>query len=140
MPLRPAPSRTAKVRYGLHAESSERTSTRAEFGLPYAGTRTSADRLRWPQQTYAGDSVIRSGSACGKSRLYELTHWLVTAVYSRACTSSPAMNARATFDSFIGSPASWNALRSPSNSDRWVCMPLPGWSVKGLGMNVARTW
>ncbi len=49
------------------------------------------------------------------------------------------MNARATLDSFIGSAGSWNALRSPSNSDRWVCMPLPGWSVNGLGMNVART-
>ena len=71
--------------------------------------------------------------------MYELTHWLVIAVYSRACISSPAMNARPTFDSFIGSPASWNALRSPSNSDRWVCMPLPGWSVNGLGMNVACT-
>jgi hypothetical protein len=53
--------------------------------------------------------------------------------------SSPAMNACATLDSFIGSLASWNALRSPSNSDRWVCMPLPGWSVNGLGMKVART-
>ena len=49
------------------------------------------------------------------------------------------MNAWATLDSFIGSLASWNALRSPSNSDRCVCMPLPGWSVKGLGMNVANT-
>ena len=121
------------------AESSERTSTRAELGLPYAGTRTRAERLRWPQQTYAGASVIRSGSACGNSRLYELTHWLVTAVYSRACTSRPAMNAWPTLDSFIGSPASWNALRSPSNSDRCVCMPLPGWSVNGFGMKVACT-
>ena len=49
------------------------------------------------------------------------------------------MNACATLDSFIGSLASWNALRSPSNSDRWVCMPLPGWSVNGLGMKVACT-
>ena len=49
------------------------------------------------------------------------------------------MNACATLDSFIWSLASWNALRSPSNSDRWVCMPLPGWSVNGLGMKVART-
>src|SRR5690606_31004536 len=103
MPARPAPSSTANARYGLQAESSERISTRAELGLPYAGTRTSADRLRWPQHTYAGDSVIRSASGCGKSRLYELTHWLVTAVYSRACASRPAMNARATFDSFISS-------------------------------------
>ena len=48
------------------------------------------------------------------------------------------MNCRPILDSwYIGSPGSWNALRSPSNSDRWVCMPLPGWSVNGLGMNVA---
>src|SRR5687767_6644903 len=100
MPLSPAPSSTAKARYGLAAESRERISTRAEFGLPYAGTRTNADRLRWPQQTYAGLSVIRSGSCNGKSRLYELTHWLVTAVYSRACTRRPAMKARATLESF----------------------------------------
>ena len=69
MPFSPAPSSTANVRYGLHAESSDRISTRAELGLPYAGTRTSADRFRWPQHTYAGDSVMRSGSACGNSRL-----------------------------------------------------------------------
>jgi hypothetical protein len=123
----------------LHAESSERTSTRAEFGFPYAGTRTSADRFVWPQHTYAGDSVMRSVSGSGNSRLYELTHWFVIAVYSRACTSSPAMNAFATLESFIGSDGSWNALRSPSNSDRCVCMPLPGWSVNGFGMNVAWT-
>ena len=49
------------------------------------------------------------------------------------------MNDRPTLDSCIGSPASWKALRSPSNSDRWVCMPLPGWSVNGLGMKVACT-
>src|SRR3954447_721129 len=106
MPLSPAPSRTAYVRYGLQAESSERTSTRAEFGLPYAGTRTSADRFRCPQHTYAGDSVIRSGSCIGNSRLYEFTHWLVTAVYSRAWVSRPAMNARAVLDSFSGSSPS----------------------------------
>ena len=28
-------------------------------------------------------------------------------------------------------------VRSPSNSDRCVCMPLPGWSLKGFGMKVA---
>src|SRR5688500_5083490 len=123
MPLR-APSSTANVRYGLHAEASERISTRAELGLPYGGTRTSADRFRWPQHTYAGDSVMRSGRACGNRRLYELTHWLVIAVYSRACTSRPAMKALPTLESLVGSPGSWNALRSPSNSDRCVCMPL----------------
>lgn len=25
----------------------------------------------------------------------------------------------------------------PSNRLRWVCMPDPGWSVKGLGMKLA---
>src|SRR4051794_4164245 len=139
MPLRPAPSSTAKARYGLDAESIDRTSTRAELGLPNAGTRTRAERFRWPQLTNAGDSVMVFGSCSGNSRLYELTYWLVTAVYSRACTSRPAMNARAVLDSFAGSSPSKNALRSPSNSDRWVCMPLPGWSVYGLGMKLAFT-
>ena len=47
------------------------------------------------------------------------------------------MNDRATLDSWNCAPASKKALRSPSNSDRWVCMPEPGWSVNGLGMNDA---
>src|SRR5690349_5316520 len=106
MPLSPAPSMTAKARYGLVAESIERTSTRAELGLPNAGTRTRAERLRWPQLTKAGDSVTTFGSCSGNRRLYELTYWLVTAVYSRACTSRPAMNERAVLDSFCGSSAS----------------------------------
>jgi hypothetical protein len=66
-----------------------------------------------------------------------LTNWLVTAVISEACFKMPAMNARAVFDSWYCAPASKNALRSPSNSDRWVCMPDPGNSVNGFGMNEA---
>src|SRR3954468_9006489 len=107
MPLRPAASSTAKVRYGLHAVSGERISMRVEpplFGL-YIGTRTSAERLLWPQQMKAGASFSPD------SRLYELTHWLVTAVISEACFSRPAMKARPTFDSWYGAPASWKALR-----------------------------
>jgi hypothetical protein len=117
----------------------ERTSTRVELALPglYIGTRTSADRLAWPQQTYAGASVTWLGSGSPNSRLYELTHWLVTAVISRACRSSPAMNERAVLDRLSWSDGSWKALRSPSNSDRWVCIPDPGCAVKGLGMKVA---
>src|SRR3954469_13891172 len=113
MPFRPAASSTANARYGLHAESGERISTRVELPLCglYIGTRTSADRLLCPQQTYAG------ASPPPHSRLYELTHWFVTAVISVACRSSPATNARPTFDSENGSLASWKALRSPSNSD-----------------------
>ena len=49
------------------------------------------------------------------------------------------MNCLAVVDSRIGSAASWKALRSPSNSDRWVCIAEPASSVKGLGMNVACT-
>ena len=52
MPARPAARVTAKARYGLAAESIERSSMRAEdalFGL-YIGTRTSAERLLRPQQ------------------------------------------------------------------------------------------
>ena len=64
---------------------------------------------------------------------------MVTEVISEAWCSSPAMNCRPCLESFVGSLASWNALRSPSNSDRCVCMPLPGWSVNGFGMNVACT-
>src|SRR3954465_14237160 len=106
MPLRPAPSMTANARYGFVAEPIERTSTRAELGLPKAGTRTRAERLRWPQLTKAGDSVIALGSWGGRRRLYEVTHWVVPAVYSRACTRRPAMKARAVFESFIGSSPS----------------------------------
>ncbi len=53
MPLRPAASMTANARYGLVAESSARYSTRLELPLPglYIGTRTSAERLLWPQHT-----------------------------------------------------------------------------------------
>ena len=124
----------------MQAGSSERTSTRAELGLPglYVGTRTSADRFACPQHTYAGASAT-AAVGLRNSRLYELTHWLVTAVDSRACRSSPAMNARAVLDRLSSSAGSWNALRSPSNRDRWVCMPVPGWSVNGFGMNVAYT-
>ncbi len=59
MPFMPAASSTAKARYGLHAESGERISTRVEFALPglYIGTRTSADRLAWPQHTNVGAST-----------------------------------------------------------------------------------
>ena len=47
------------------------------------------------------------------------------------------MNARAVLDRLSGSDGSWKAFWSPSNSDRWVCMPLPGWCMNGLGMKVA---
>ncbi len=49
----------------------------------------------------------------------------------------------ATFESPYGSPGSWNALTSPSNSDMCVCMPEPNAPEIGLGMNVActpRSW
>src|SRR3954467_11074970 len=92
---------TAKARYGLVAESIERTSTRAELGLPKAGTRTRAERLRWPQLTKTYDSVIALGSWSGKTPLYELALGMVTAVYSRACTGWPAMKARAVCETII---------------------------------------
>src|SRR5690606_2892758 len=104
-----------------------------DWPLPglYIGTRTSAERLLWPQQMYAGASPPPI------SRLNELTHWLVIAVNSGAWCSRPAMNARPVLDSWYCEPASWNTLVSPSNRDRCVCMPDPGHSVNGLGMNVA---
>ena len=49
------------------------------------------------------------------------------------------MNAHAVLDRFNASVGSWKALRSPSKSDTWVCMPLPGWNWNGFGMNVACT-
>ena len=49
------------------------------------------------------------------------------------------MNARPSLDSWNSAPGSKNAFRSPSNRDTCVCMPEPGYSVNGLGMNVAYT-
>ena len=71
--------------------------------------------------------------------MYEFTVWFVTAVISRAWRSSPAMNALPGFDSPCWSPGSWNALTSPSNSERCVCIPEPYAPAIGLGMNVAYT-
>ena len=47
------------------------------------------------------------------------------------------MKARAVLERLSSSVGSWNAFRSPSNSDRCVCMPLPGRCRNGLGMKVA---
>ena len=44
-----------------------------------------------------------------------------------------------TFDRPYSSPGSWNALTSPSNSDRCVCIPEPNAPSIGFGMNVAYT-
>src|SRR5258708_32683122 len=109
MPFRPADSRTAKARYGLQAVSRERISTRVDcdFEGLYIGTRTSAERLLWPQQTYDG------ASPPPERRLYEFTHWFVTAVISPAWRRRPAMNERPVFDSWNSAPGSWKALRSP---------------------------
>ena len=48
------------------------------------------------------------------------------------------MNCWPVLDSWYCEPASKNALRSPSNSETWVCMAEPGCWVNGLGMNVAQ--
>src|SRR5919198_3603758 len=87
MPVRPAASMAANARYGLHAGSGERNSTRVADSLPglYIGTRTSALRFRRAQHTYTGASYP------GISRLYEFTHWFVTSVISGACSNTPAM-------------------------------------------------
>src|SRR5919197_6077660 len=116
MPFIPAASSTANARYGLHAESGERSSTRVELALPglYRGTRTRADRFACPQQMTVGASTIVPGAPNPHSRLYEFTHWFVTAVISRAWVSRPAMNARAVLDRFSGSDVSWKAFWSPS--------------------------
>ena len=56
---------------------------------------------------YTGASYP-SGSPSGlcTSRLYELTHWLVTLVISLAWRSRLAMKCRATGESWSGSPES----------------------------------
>ena len=41
-----------------------------------------------------------------------------------------------TFERPYSSPWLWNVLTSPSNSDRWVCIPEPNTPSMGLGMNV----
>src|SRR6185369_13994000 len=135
MPRRPAASSTANVRYGLHAESGLRTSTRRDDALcgVYIGTRTSAERLAAPH-----DAAVGASPPC-TSRLYEFTHLLVTALISLACSRMPAMNDLPTSDSCSGSLGSWKALVSPSNRLMWVCMAEPGYSAKGWGMNEART-
>ena len=48
------------------------------------------------------------------------------------------MNCWPVLDSWYCEPASKNALRSPSNSETWVCIAEPGCWVNGLGMNVAQ--
>ncbi len=47
------------------------------------------------------------------------------------------MNALPTSERKYGSSASKKALRSPRNSDWWVCMPEPFLPNSGLGMKVA---
>ena len=69
--------------------------------------------------------------------MYEFTHWFVSSVISGACCSSPAMYDFAVFDRWYSSVASKNAFRSPSNSDWWVCIPLPFTPATGFGMKVA---
>src|SRR5919204_5250732 len=132
-PARPAASIAANARYGLHAGSGDRYSIRVAPSLPglYIGTRTSALRLRRAQHTYTGASNPDT------SRLYEFTHWLVTRVISGACPRIPAMKFLAVFERWYSSVASKNALRSPSNSDWWVCIPEPLTPATGFGMNVA---
>ena len=102
MPLSPAASSSENARYGFAAESIARYSTRALWPLLglYSGTRTSAERLLWPQQMKLG------ASSPPQRRLYELTNWFVTAEISLACRSRPAMNWRPIFESWYCAPAS----------------------------------
>src|SRR2546422_9163171 len=87
IPVRPAASIAANARYGLHAGSGERNSTRVADSFPglYIGTRTSAERFLLAQQMYTGASYP------GTRRLKEFTHWFVTSVISLACLSTPAV-------------------------------------------------
>ena len=47
------------------------------------------------------------------------------------------MKRRPMLESWYSPEAEKKAFASPSNSDMWVCMPLPGRPESGLGMNVA---
>ncbi len=49
------------------------------------------------------------------------------------------MKAFPTLERPNSSPGSWNALTSPSNSERCVCIPEPKSPAIGLGMNDAYT-
>ncbi len=73
----------------MHDGSGERSSIRAALSFPgrFDGTRTRAARECRAHVTAVGASKPES------SRLYELTHWFVTAVSSGACRSTPARNA-----------------------------------------------
>ena len=126
---------TAKARYGLQALSGERNSTRVDSSLPglTTGTLTRADRLLRAQETWIGASYPET------SRLYELTHWLVTAVISPAWRRRPAMNPSATSESPPGRSVSTKALASSRKSERWVCMPEPCTPASGFGMKLANT-
>src|SRR4051794_12136725 len=135
MPRRPAASTTENVRYGLHAGSGARNSIRVDSDLPFfvCGTLTTTDRLFLAHEMDTGASKPTT------RRLYEFTHWLVIALISRAWRKTPAMNPRPIFDSPYGSPASWKAFVSPSNSEKCVCIPEPCTCSMGFGMNVACT-
>src|SRR5260370_42119016 len=94
MALRPAARITANARYGLHAASTERNSTRVAFpfcGL-YVGTRTRAERLLWPQHPDAGASPPAAAvrSAAPHRALVGVTHAVRSAVISPAGCRRPA--------------------------------------------------
>ena len=125
MPASPAASITLNARYGLHAGSGARYSTRLDSSRPglYAGTLTRSALLTVAQETYAGASNPRGWwFVLGASLLYELTHWFVTSVISLACRSSPAMKPLAMWDSLSSSSGSWKAFSSPWNNDSCVCI------------------
>ena len=87
----------------------------------YSGTRTSAERLLWPQVTKLG------ASSPPHRRLYEFTNWLVTAVISGAWRSRPGNELATDLGQLVlRTRRRRTRSTSPSKSDMWVCIPEPG--------------
>ena len=123
-----------KVRYGLHAESGLRTSTRRDDALRgvYIGTRTSAERLAAPHDAAVGASppdqpLVGVHPLVGDGA--DLRRVLENAGDERLADVGELQRV-------VGV---WKALVSPSNRLMWVCIAEPGYSANGLGMNDART-
>ncbi len=84
IPRRPASREAARTRYGLQVGSGLRRIILAPSPRS-AGTRIIVLRLLSDQDTKTGHKSL------GRSRLYEFTSWLATAVMARACRRTPPM-------------------------------------------------
>src|SRR5579864_2927792 len=130
MPSSPAIISAENVRYGLHAGSGGRNSTRFAFGLfEYIGMRIAAERLR---REYA---KLTGASYPGTKRLYEFVVGAANATSAGACFSNPPIYHSAICES----PAYPSPAKSGlpfAHKDWCVCIPEPLSPKIGFGMNV----